>query len=123
MRWPRRLRSTCSRNAWVVMANPGGTWSPSRRSEPRPNALPPTNGWQSPVQSSRRRISASGTMDGDHSAGAVDGDRVAGFDPSGAVAGADDRRQFVLAADDRRMTHDAANIRHRPFDRGEDRRP
>ena len=59
-----------------------------------------------------------------HRAGvAVDPDPLPGLDPRGARRGPGDRRQTVLAAHDRRVRHDPADVRHGGPDLPEDRRP
>src|SRR3712207_8409479 len=47
---------------------------------------------------------------GNHAAVAIDPNPLASLDPPGAQSRTDDRRQAVLARDDRRVAHDAADV-------------
>src|SRR5919199_1004671 len=119
----RRLCSMCSRYAMVVTAKPAGTWNPSRTSHPSAMALPPTSPTPSGGQSFNQTTCGSFRMYRHQPVCAIDGDQVAGLDPRRPIAGTHDGGQPVFAADDRRVTHDAANIRHGALDGGKDGRP
>ena len=136
-------KTTLSRYAWVVTAKPGGTRSPSRRRDPRPIALPPTRARSSGVQASsgttclvtakapgRCRCPAdadpstsSSAQDRDKSDVGVDADSIARLDPLGRRTRSDHRWKAVLAAHDRSVRHDPADIRDGRLDQGKHRRP
>ena len=119
--------STNARKAPALTAKPGGTGTPAASSSPRFALLPPNAvGVGSPQLGERAGeggAHAASVEDRDDAGRAVDADRLPGLDLGRRAAGPDDGGQPVLAADDRGVRHDAADVGDDGLDVGEDRRP
>src|ERR1017187_4290415 len=136
------------RQASVVSAKPGGTRTPALINSPREEHLPPTRGTESFRHSSNQQSSGEPVVnapsifrstataalfmvallttlanDGNDAGGAIDAEHHSGLDDLRRMPGADHCLEPVLAADDRRMAHDPANISDAGLDLGESRRP
>src|SRR5450756_13700 len=131
---PRSMAVIAAVNAPAVTTKPGGTGRPALTSSPSEAPLPPT--------SAAAPASASGSTSGelmlclplapgrarssqhpDGAAVAVHPHPVAGPDPLGGVTAPDDGGHPVLARDDRRVRHRAADVGDRGLDLREHRGP
>src|SRR5262249_30241287 len=95
---------------------------PPAINSPSAELFPPYSAPSAPRRSASARVRSA--IEESHGTGrAVDAQTLAGADLSGRAASTDHGRKPILAADDRGVRHDAADVGDRGGDLREDRRP